>query len=78
MRHSAPHSPREAPRREQILRIADSCFEMFSIQELRRPRSIMQEVSVSFSDSTEAEIVEAISLALAWRRMLQGSARFVH
>jgi hypothetical protein len=51
---------------------------MFSIKELRRPQSIIQEVAVSFSDSTEAEVVEAISLALAWRRMLQGSARFVH
>lgn len=78
MRHSIQNSRSKAPRRDQILRIADSCFEMFSIQELRRPRSIIQEVAVSFSDSTEAEVVEAISLALTWRRMLQGSARFVH
>jgi hypothetical protein len=78
MRHSVQNSRSKTLRRDQILRIADSCFEMFSIQELRRPRSIMHEVSVSFSDSTEAEVTEAISLALTWRRMLQGSARFVH
>jgi hypothetical protein len=78
MRHSAQNITTKSPRRDQVLLIADSCFEMFTIQELRRPRSIIREVAVSFSDSTEAEVLEAIALALSWRRMFHGSARFIH
>jgi hypothetical protein len=78
MRSSETHPPKKNIRREQVLVIADSCFEMFSIQELRRPQSIVHEVAVSFSDSTEEEVREAISLALSWRRMFHQSARFVH
>gem|GEM_PF-2294988 len=78
MRSSETHSSGKNIRREQVLLIADSCFEMFSIQELRRPHTIVHEVSVSFSDSTEEEVRAAISLALSWRRMFHHSSRFMH
>ncbi len=63
-------------RRARILTIADSCFEVFTVPELLNDQSIRDEVLSSFTDSTESEVNEAISLALSWRRMLGESVSF--
>ncbi len=65
-------------RRARVLKIADSCFEMFTIRELRHQRSIREEVLSSFLDSNESEVIEALSLALSWRRMVAESICFPH
>jgi hypothetical protein len=65
-------------RRARVLRIADSCFEMFTIRELLHQRSIRDEVLSSFLDSNESEVIEALSLALSWRRMVAESIGFPH
>jgi hypothetical protein len=65
-------------RRARVLKIADSCFEMFTIRELLHQRSIRDEVLSSFLDSDESEVIEALSLALSWRRMLAESISFPH
>jgi hypothetical protein len=65
-------------RRARVLMIADSCFEMFSIRELLHQRSIRDEVLLSFAESNESEVIEALSLALSWRRVLAESSSFLH
>lgn len=65
-------------RRARVLTIADSCFEVFTIRELMHQQSIRDEVLSSFTDSDESEIMEALSLALSWRRVLAESRGFPH
>jgi hypothetical protein len=78
-RISAPHELKSlSDRRARVLMIADSCFEVFTIRELMHQGSIRQEVLSSFTDSNESEIIEALSLALSWRRVLAESRGFPH
>lgn len=65
-------------RQERVLVVADSCFEMFSIRELSQPNTIYDEVASYFYDVSEIEILEALKLALSWRRLLKGSLGIVH
>lgn len=60
--------------RARVLAIADSCFEVFTVRELLQARLIRKEILSSFANSTEAEVAEAIALALSWRRMLGEAA----
>ncbi len=75
-------SPRKmgslSERRAHVLEIADSCFEMFTIRELMYPRLILDELLSSFTDADESAIIEALSLALSWRRVLAESRGFHH
>lgn len=64
--------------RDRILRIADTCFEMFSIQELKRPITILHEIAHSFPEANRTEISEAIKLALSWRRALRDAGGWTH
>jgi hypothetical protein len=68
----------ETPRQERILIVADACFEMFSIQELKRPVAILHEVALSFPEASAAEISEAIALAISWRRALRRASGWMH
>jgi hypothetical protein len=61
-----------------IMRIADVCFEMFSIQELKRPVAILREIALSFPEATAKEIQEAIKMAISWRRALRGFNGWTH
>jgi hypothetical protein len=64
--------------REKFLIVADACFEMFSIRELRNPLHILPELSTEFPELTREEILEATSLALSWRRLLRAAGKPVH
>jgi hypothetical protein len=61
-----------------IMRIADVCFEMFSIQELKRPVAILREIALSFPEANAKEIQEAIKMAISWRRALRGFNGWTH
>ncbi len=64
--------------RERLLIVADACFEMFSIKELRHPVHILPELSMEFPDLSKEEILDAIRLALSWRRLLRAAGKPVH
>ena len=68
----------ETTRRSVVIQVADVCFEMFSVKELRKPALILNEILLSFPDSSGQEIKEAISLALSWRISLRSLGNFVH
>jgi hypothetical protein len=68
----------EVPQRERVLRIADTCFEMFTIYELKRPVTILHELAHSFPEASATEISEAISLAISWRRALRRARGWMH
>lgn len=61
-----------------ILILADVCFEMFPIKELRRPHLILDELQAAFPDFEEIDIMKAISMALTWRRLLRAAGRPLH
>ena len=63
---------------DRVLLVADVCFEMFSIQELKRPITILHEIAHSFPEASAAEITEAIALALSWRRALRRAGGWTH
>ena len=63
---------------KEIIILADVCFEMFPIKELRRPRLILDELRAAFPDFDEGEILKAISLALTWRRLLRTAGKQLH
>ncbi len=63
---------------KEIFILADVCFEMFAIKELRRPHLIIDELRAAFPDFEEPEILGAISMALSWRRMLRNAGRALH
>jgi hypothetical protein len=71
---TSPHTRRE----RLVLQIADTCFEMFSIKELKRPVAILHEIAISFPEASALEIQEAISLAISWRRALRNVAGLAH
>lgn len=62
----------------EIVILADVCFEMFPIKELRRPHLIMDELRTAFPDFDEPEILKAISMALSWRILLRAAGRPLH
>jgi hypothetical protein len=64
--------------REKLLTVADACFEMFSIRELRNPITILPELSTEFPDVSKEEILKAAHLALSWRRLLRAAGKPVH
>lgn len=68
----------DSTHQERILRVADACFEMFSIQELKRPITILHEIAHSFPEATASEITEAIKLAISWRRALRYASGWTH
>jgi hypothetical protein len=68
----------DSTHQERILRVADACFEMFSIQELKRPITILHEIAHSFPEATATEITEAIKLAISWRRALRYASGWTH
>jgi hypothetical protein len=61
-----------------VIEIADVCFEVFSVKELRKPASILHEIELSFPHARELEIQQAISLALSWRVSLRTLNGLVH
>lgn len=61
-----------------ILLLADVCFEMFPIKELRQPRLIINELRAEFPQFEDPEILRAISMALSWRRLLRAAGRPLH
>jgi hypothetical protein len=63
---------------QRILKIADVCFEMFSIQELKRPVAVLREIALSFPDANAKEIQEAIKMAISWRRAMKGFNGWTH
>jgi hypothetical protein len=63
---------------QRILRIADVCFEMFTIQELKRPVAILREIALSFPEANAKEIQEAIKMAITWRRAMRGFNGWTH
>jgi hypothetical protein len=71
-------NPSKPCTREKLLIVADACFEMFSIKELRNPLRILPELSTEFPDLSKEEILEAIRLALSWRRLLRAAGKPVH
>lgn len=71
-----PNLPRKDTR--ELLVLADVCFEMFPIKELRRPHLILDELQAAFPDFEETDILKAISMALTWRRLLRAAGRPLH
>lgn len=63
--------------RDMIL-LADVCFEMFPIKELRKPHLILDELRSAFPEFEDTEILHAISMALSWRRLLRDAGRPLH
>ncbi|MEN9845901.1 MAG: hypothetical protein RIS36_1048 [Pseudomonadota bacterium] len=63
--------------RDMIL-LADVCFEMFPLKELRKPHLILGELRSAFPEFEDAEILHAISMALSWRRLLRDAGRPLH
>lgn len=61
-----------------LLPIADACFEMFSVRELKKPLTILAELKAAFPEWNEAEIMQAISLALSWKRLLRAAGKPLH
>jgi hypothetical protein len=62
----------------ELLILADVCFEMFPIKELRNPHLILDELHSAFPDFEERDILKAISMALTWRRLLRAAGRPLH
>jgi hypothetical protein len=69
-------TPRDEHR--EVLILADVCFEMFSMKELRRPHLILDELVAAFPDFDEPQILRAISMALHWRLVLRAAGRPLH
>jgi hypothetical protein len=73
---TTPSLPQKDER--EILVLADVCFEMFPIKELRRPHLILDELKAAFPDFEERDFLRAISMALTWRRLLRAAGRPLH
>ena len=61
-----------------LIVLADVCFEMFPIKELRKPHLILDELRAAFPEFPDTEILQAISMALSWRRLLRNAGRPLH
>jgi hypothetical protein len=62
----------------RTLELADTCFEVFSLRELRKPKSILHELTASYPDLSLSEVTRAVSIALSWKRLLRAGARRIH
>jgi len=58
--------------------VADACFEMFTIRELKKPQVILPELRAAFPECCDEEIVKAVGMALSWKRLLKSAGRPVH
>lgn len=68
-----------APRDERFLvLIADACFEMFAVRELKKPQVILPELRVAFPECCDEEILRAVGMALSWKRLLKAAGKPVH
>jgi len=61
-----------------LLPVADACFEMFSVRELKRPRAILPELLAAFPEFCKEDILHAVSLALSWKRLLRAAGKPLH
>jgi hypothetical protein len=71
-------APYEKHTTRDILVLADVCFEMFPMKELRKPHLILDELRSAFPEFDEPEIYRAIAMALSWRRLLRDAGRPLH
>lgn len=62
----------------QLIVIADVCFEMFSVRELKKPRTILPELLAAFPECDEEEILRATHMALSWKRLLRAAGKPLH
>lgn len=62
----------------ELIALADVCFEMFHIRELKRPHLILSELQQAFPEFSESELLRGISMALTWRRILRDAGRPMH
>jgi hypothetical protein len=62
----------------RVIDVADTCFEIFTIRELKQPQAILPELSAAFPDIENHELLRAISLALTWKRLLKSVGRTLH
>jgi hypothetical protein len=62
----------------RVVEVADACFEMFTIRELKQPQSVLPELTAAFPDATNHDILQAISMALTWKRLLKAVGRTLH
>lgn len=75
--YSLPLSGEEIERRE-LISLADVCFEMFHIRELKRPHLILPELEQAFPEFSQSELLQGIAMALTWRRILRDAGRPMH
>ena len=61
-----------------LILVADACFEMFSVRELKKPRTILPELRAAFSECCDEEILAAVSMALSWKRLLRAAGKPLH
>jgi hypothetical protein len=75
-------TPTEAEDRQRmdsrLFELADACFEMFSLKELRHPKKILPELKAAFPDLTATQISQGISVALSWKRLLGMGGKTLH
>ena len=71
-------SPSDDAQNARFLALADACFEMFSMKELGKPLTILNELSASFPDLSRPQIFCAVRMALSWRRILRDAGEPVH
>lgn len=64
--------------KKRVLQIADVCFEMFSVKELRRPIAVLHELAIAFPEATSRDFQQAIQLAISWRLALKGNLGLTH
>jgi hypothetical protein len=72
------NSSQEKLNKKLVLQIADVCFEMFSVKELRRPLVVLHELAVAFPDANSKDFQEAIQLAISWRLALRNIQGLTH
>jgi hypothetical protein len=68
----------ETLNKKLVLQIADVCFEMFSVKELRRPLVVLHELAVAFPEANSKDFQEAIQLAISWRLALKNIQGLTH
>jgi len=68
----------EITTKKLVIQIADVCFEMFSVKELRRPVAVLHELAIAFPEATSRDFEDAIKLAISWRLSLKGNLGLAH
>jgi hypothetical protein len=71
-------SAQEKQNKKLVLQIADVCFEMFSVRELRRPLVVLHELAIAFPEASSKDFQEAIQLAISWRLALRNIQGLTH